>query len=153
MLLICYCYWYYWWECDMYVSQLLLKKPLQSFGLLWQYLLIALDRLWPVNLLILFTLLSELVIINLNVMKGHMEFWGNLWSCTALYVTNEGTTAFYMCQHTTVEVFTYDIGLALSYQIQDKLSLHYNMVAANGKIWTLNARKTSANRQENFKSH
>ena len=27
------------------------------------------------NLLILFTLLLELVILNLNVMKGHAEFW------------------------------------------------------------------------------
>ena len=88
MLLICYCYWYYWWECDMYAWHLLLKKPLQSLRLLWQYLLIALDRLWPVNLLILFTLLSELVIINLNVMKGHIPLAKLEFTCKFVTIIN-----------------------------------------------------------------
>ena len=34
---------------------------------------------------IYFTL--ELLDLNLNSIKGHMEFWGNLWCFTALYVT------------------------------------------------------------------
>ena len=36
--------------------------------------------------LVLFTLLLELLILNLNVKKGPTEFWGNLQSCTALYM-------------------------------------------------------------------
>ena len=43
------------------------------------------DRLGPVDLA-LFTLLSELVILNLNVKKGHTEFRGHLWCCTASYM-------------------------------------------------------------------
>ena len=39
----------------------------------------------PVDL-VLFTLLMELLDLNLNVQKGHMEFWGNLWCCTAPYL-------------------------------------------------------------------
>ena len=39
--------------------------------------------------MILFTLLLELVIMNLNVMKGHKDFFGEaLWCCTAPYVTS-----------------------------------------------------------------
>ena len=52
------------------------KQATISLGLFWQYLLIALYRLWPVNLLILFILLLELLILNLNVMKCHTEFSG-----------------------------------------------------------------------------
>ena len=70
------------------VWHLLLRNSQQSLGLLWHVLwlmhtIIALDRLWPVNLFILFTLLLELVILNLNAMKGHIEFWGNPWCYTA----------------------------------------------------------------------
>ena len=43
------------------------------------------DRLGPVDL-VLFTLLLELVNLNLNVKKGQTEFWGNLQYCTALYI-------------------------------------------------------------------
>ena len=56
---------------------------------------------------------------------------------------NKGTTAFSMYQHTTVVVFINGIGLVLSCQIQDDLSLYYNMVAANGKM-DLNVRKICA---------
>ena len=40
--------------------------------------------------------------------------------------------------------FIYGIGLVLSCQIQDDLSLYYNMVAANGNV-DPNTRKISAN--------
>ena len=41
------------------------------------------DIIW--HYLILFTLLLELAILKLNVKKGHIDFWGNLWCCTAPY--------------------------------------------------------------------
>ena len=44
----------------------------------------AIDIIW--HYLILFTLLLELVIFNLNVKKGHTEFTGNLWCCAAPYM-------------------------------------------------------------------
>ena len=43
------------------------------------------NRLGPVDL-VLFTLLLELANLNLNVMKGHMEFWGNHQCCIAPYM-------------------------------------------------------------------
>ena len=46
---------------------------------------IPIDGLGPLNL-ILFILLLELVFFNLNAKKGHTEFWGNLWCCSALYI-------------------------------------------------------------------
>ena len=60
---------YYWYAIDTIDGNVMCltlapRKPLQSLGLLWQYLLIALDILWHVNLLILFNLLLELVILN-----------------------------------------------------------------------------------------
>ena len=61
---------------------------------------------------------------------------------------NKRTTAFYMYQHTTVVVFTYGMGLVLSCQIQDDLSLYYNMVAANGKM-DPKCKESNANRQRN----
>ena len=45
----------------------------EPIDILWQYL-------------ILVTLLFELVIWNLNFKKGHTEFWGDLWCCTAPYM-------------------------------------------------------------------
>ena len=69
------CYWYYWWECDMCMT-LTPREATTVTWLLWQYLLIALDRLWPVNLSI-FILLLELLIMNLNATKDHIEFWGS----------------------------------------------------------------------------
>ena len=61
-----------------------------TFPLLMLYLQIIfidslIDRLGPVDL-VLFTLPLELVNWNLNVKKGHMEFWQNLWCCTGLYM-------------------------------------------------------------------
>ena len=44
-----------------------------------------------------------------------------------------------------VIVFIYGIGLVLSCQIQDDLSLYYNMVAVNGKNMDPNARKSVQN--------
>ena len=44
----------------------------------------TIDIIW--HYLILFTLVLELVILNLNVKKGHMEFWANHQCCTALYM-------------------------------------------------------------------
>ena len=79
-LLICYWYWNYWWECDICMT-LTPKEATTSLELLWQYLLITLDSLWPVNLSILFTLLLELS------WKVIWNFGENLWCCTALYVT------------------------------------------------------------------
>ena len=37
--------------------------------------------------LVLFILFSEVVIYNLSVKKGHMEFWENLQCCTAPHIT------------------------------------------------------------------
>ena len=52
---------------------------------------IFIDRLMgglgPVHLL-LYTLLMELVNLNLNVKKGHMEFQGHLWCCSAAHIYN-----------------------------------------------------------------
>ena len=47
--------------------------------------IIFIDLLGPLNL-VLFILLLEVVILNLNVKKCHMEFWGKIWCSTALYV-------------------------------------------------------------------
>ena len=43
------------------------------------------DGLGPVDL-VSFTFLYELIILNLNVKKGHKEFWQNLQCCTAPYL-------------------------------------------------------------------
>ena len=49
-------------------------------------------------------------------------------------------------------VFIYGMGLVLSCQIQDDLSLYYNMVAVNGKNMDPNARKISAIYKESTKN-
>ena len=69
------------------ISFLLLM--LLTFRLYLQIILIdrLIDRLGPMDLT-LFTLLLELVNLNLNVKKGRMEFWGNLQCCTTPYITH-----------------------------------------------------------------
>ena len=60
--------------------------------------------------------------------------WDWLW-CLYIYVIQEikEPLHFACINYTTVVVFIYGIGLVLSCQLQDDLSLYYNMVAANGK--------------------
>ena len=109
--------WYCWWECDMCVT-LTPRKPLQLLRLLWQYLLTALDRLWPVNLLI-FTLFLELVIMNVNVMKGHTEFWG---SPLVLYCTVCNT---HIQVGTSISIH-YALISSVSFSVQHPIDLAWN---------------------------
>ena len=85
---------------SMFLYHLGLCIPQQSVGQLWHFLCWChkhsemlltdnadrlIDGLGPVNL-VLSTLLLELVNLNLNVKKGHKEFFGNLWCYTAPYM-------------------------------------------------------------------
>ena len=68
-------------------------------------------------------------------------------------IGNKGTAAF--CIYPPCKQFVgfiYGIRLVVSCQIQDDLSLYYNMVAANGKDMDPNARKSLQIQEETMQS-
>ena len=52
------------------------------------------DIIW--HYLILFILLLEVVNLNLNVKKDHMEFWGSVQCCTTLYISSPSPNTVYL---------------------------------------------------------